>query len=63
MSIDELREKVYEIRALLHIYEQSLSKEVSESHAYAAGSELRITKEELLTLLVDVRKRVNALGK
>jgi hypothetical protein len=63
MSIDELQENVYEIRALLHIYEQTLSRPVSESQAYAAKSELRITKEELLKRLVEARKKVNSLGR
>lgn len=63
MSIDELREKVYEIRALLDIYEQSLGRTVFESQVYVAGNELKITKEQLLKLLVEVRKKVNGLGR
>ncbi|MFH1182622.1 MAG: hypothetical protein V1702_06715 [Candidatus Woesearchaeota archaeon] len=62
-SIDELREKMYEIRALLDIYEQSLARAVSESHSYVAGNELKITKDVLLKILVEVRKKVNGIGR
>jgi hypothetical protein len=63
MGVDELREKVYEIRALLHIYEHSLSKHVPEDTSYVAGNELKITKDELLKIIIDARKRVSLLGK
>jgi hypothetical protein len=63
MTLDELRENVYEIRALLHIYEQALSKHVPEPESYVANNELKVTKDELLKLLVLARRRVNELGR
>jgi hypothetical protein len=59
---EELRERVYRIRALLHLYEQCLVKPISDSELYAAKNELEVTKIELLTLLADTKKRVNQLA-
>ncbi|MBN2454200.1 hypothetical protein JXB11_01505 [Candidatus Woesearchaeota archaeon] len=56
MSVDELRERVYRIRALLHLYGECLDS--PESSSYSARSELKIAREELLQLLIETRKRV-----
>jgi hypothetical protein len=61
--VEDLRERVYRIRALLHLYEECLTKPVSELELYAAKNELRVTKVELLTLLMETKKKVNQLAR
>ena len=61
-AIDDLRERVYRIRALLQVYDECLSKPISAPASYTATNELKVTREELLNLLIDTRKRVNQLA-